>query len=909
MAISMLTGIMVFADTQTTEENYLTDVVVGLGFIDKDADFSKEVTRGEFASIALRLYNLPLANAHEYGTSTRFADVPAEHYKSADIMSASKMGIMNGYTDGNFYPEKTLIMSEAVKIVMDLLGYADYIPYVGGYPVGYMTTAAKEGVIRGMDKGYNSVLTYGDLAEIIYNIIELPMVKISVIGQDKISFSRDENITFLTEYHEIYKGTGVLSGTAVTKINSAYSADASPDNTVTINDTIFQTKTSEFDKLLGMNTEFYYHDDGKIKTLVYAIARDNKVAVFAGEDVSGADSESIEVCDEKSNEKLYRLEETGNVIYNGIYAGKVINYPMNTLSDIAGTIRITDTDTDGSYDVVFITEYKNYIVDKSSVDAGKIIFKDNAGSMIVELENDDVYCEITKSGEELVPEKLETGMVVSIADSSDSPAVKGDKRCVSVVVSDTSIKASVSELSDGGVYLWQKGEEGNGSFYELARDFFGSNGETKIILHSNGVFHLDALGKIAYYSAEDDAEMKFGYIIEAGMQGSLDKAYGIKLLSQSGEILCLYTADNLKLDGSRVPSEQIHAVLEASSNVDGTIKQLVKFRTNSNGLISELDTANPNSNPEFGELTRTHVTNGATYKNNTRTFVMSGTDERYILSNSVKVFLIPTDPQAREEDYQVRSASYFSNNTSYGTSGQKLFVYNVDEAEPQAMELQVSKVSLGLGGVSQYNSDLAIVMGHSKIAGEDGDEYISLKVMVTNAEKKLKINPDRVKFMRFEEDSVTSGTLYKPGSTTEYMGIEDFKFGDLILFYEDDVGETRTVLKLNENDPYKWKNGSYGIMHKGGYLERMYGAVLKADERKLLLDVSSETYPERTIYANLLGSLQVYLVDFTTETVRTASFNDIVFSEIDSLSDKVFVRTRSYVPKQVVIYRGVEVTK
>ena len=137
-----------------------------------------------------------------------------------------------------------------------------------------------------------------------------------------------------------------------------------------------------------------------------------------------------------------------------------------------------------------------------------------------------------------------------------------------------------------------------------------------------------------------------------------------------------------------------------------------------------------------------------------------------------------------------------------------------------------------------------------------------------NAEKKLTINPDRVKLMRFEEGSVTSGTFYDYDNTT-LLTMDDYKFGDLILFYEDETGEARTILRLNDTDPRSWKHGSYGILHKGGYLERMYGGVIKADGRKLLLDVSSETYPERQIYANLLGSLNVYLVDYTTETVKS----------------------------------------
>lgn len=900
------------AQSADDADRVVMSVVTGLGFIDEEKIKDDDVTRGEFATIALNLYGIDAANKHEYGVDTPFTDVTAEHYKSADILSVSKMGIMNGYGDGYFHPERTVAFSEAVKVIMDLLGYREYIAYVGGYPVGYMAEANKAGITKGIDKSYEAPLTYGELAEIIYNAIDTPLVQISGIGQDSVDFGRDESVTFTTKYHDTYKAEGVVSATSVTKLNSAYEAGSGSDDTIEINGTVFYTPGSAFSELLGLNVEYYYKNEGNHKKLVYAVDKDNETVEFSGDSVVSAKSDSIEVWLDNGKKQSYSLEETGNVIYNGVFNGKILNYPFNnaaaSLSNVSGNIRLVDTNGNSKYDAVFVTDYKNYLVDKVSEGAQKFILKNNTDYVVVEFSDSNIFLNVTEGGKQTDILSVDNGSLVSVADSADAYMPRGGKRFININVCTETVNASVSEISDEGVYLMQKGSQA-AEFYEVAESFFGQNGETGLTNRANGIFYIDISGKIAYYTTEGDSALVYGYILNAGVSTtSIDDSYGIKLLSQSGDILCLYAAENIKLDGRKVAYRDINANLERSANIDGTVKQLVRYRVNADGFISEIDTSMPNASPEYGELEKKHVSGGATYKNNMKTFVMSGTDERYILSNEVKLFLIPTDPQAKDEDYQVRSASYFSNNTSYGASGEKLYVYNVEEAEPQAMELQISKAALGLGGVSQYNSDLAVVIGHSRIADESGEEFISLRVMVTNAEKKLRLDPNRVKLMRFEEGSVTSGTFYDYDGVSK-LTIDSFKFGDLVLFYEDENGETRTVLKVNDTDPRTWKHGSYGIQQKGGYLERMYAGVKKATGRKLLLDVSSETNPEREIYANLLGSLQVYLVDFTTQTVRTASFDDIIFSEDDTISDKVFVRTRAYVPKQVVIYRGKEVRK
>lgn len=87
-----------------------------------------------------------------------FKDVPSSHWAYSQIAEMSQRGVINGYPDGNFYPENTVTRAEFAKIMTvaaglpisdysiyfdDLKQNAWYIPYINAaryYLNGYSTT-------------------------------------------------------------------------------------------------------------------------------------------------------------------------------------------------------------------------------------------------------------------------------------------------------------------------------------------------------------------------------------------------------------------------------------------------------------------------------------------------------------------------------------------------------------------------------------------------------------------------------------------------------------------------------------------------------------------------------------------------------------------------------------------------
>ena len=72
-----------------------------------------------------------------YSSVTIFPDAKPSHWASAYINMASRKGVIAGYPDGKFHPERSVTVGQAVTILLRMLGYKD--ENIGGvWPASYM---------------------------------------------------------------------------------------------------------------------------------------------------------------------------------------------------------------------------------------------------------------------------------------------------------------------------------------------------------------------------------------------------------------------------------------------------------------------------------------------------------------------------------------------------------------------------------------------------------------------------------------------------------------------------------------------------------------------------------------------------------------------------------------------------
>jgi len=100
-----------------TEIEYMANDDVVLGYPDGEFKPSRNLTRAEFASLICRFTKLD-KNTEVGG----FPDVTEEHWAYEDIMTLCESGLVQGYEDGTFRPEREISRAEVMTVVNKILG-------------------------------------------------------------------------------------------------------------------------------------------------------------------------------------------------------------------------------------------------------------------------------------------------------------------------------------------------------------------------------------------------------------------------------------------------------------------------------------------------------------------------------------------------------------------------------------------------------------------------------------------------------------------------------------------------------------------------------------------------------------------------------------------------------------------
>lgn len=130
-------------------------------------------------------------------TATVFTDVPADFWGSGYVAAASNMGIVNGYGDGTFGPDDAVKYEQAVTMIMRTLGYEPFAAANGGYPTGYLAAAQRYGLTKNVSNAVSGTdANRGTIAQLLYNGIDTP-----IMAQSKWGTAGDIEYT-------IYDGTG-----------------------------------------------------------------------------------------------------------------------------------------------------------------------------------------------------------------------------------------------------------------------------------------------------------------------------------------------------------------------------------------------------------------------------------------------------------------------------------------------------------------------------------------------------------------------------------------------------------------------------------------------------------------------------------------------------------------------------
>lgn len=168
-AAVMLMAASAYAYTDVSADRYCYESVMRLGDLGivsgyEDGSFRPDatITRAEYARIIVSAMDKETA-AKSTGLISSFADVPGGLWSAPYINYVSTQGIVAGYSDGSFQPDKTISFAESLTILLRVLGYTE--ESVGYFwPNNYVDAASSLGISEGMGYGVNQPVTRGDAA-------------------------------------------------------------------------------------------------------------------------------------------------------------------------------------------------------------------------------------------------------------------------------------------------------------------------------------------------------------------------------------------------------------------------------------------------------------------------------------------------------------------------------------------------------------------------------------------------------------------------------------------------------------------------------------------------------------------------------------------------------------------------
>lgn len=742
----------IFPDMTDSNREEAVETLYALGIMVGDADTGlfrpdDAIKRAEVAKIAVAALGLTSV-AESAQSVSKYPDVGADYWGNGYINVATSQGIVIGDTDGNFRPEDTITYEEAMTILVRMLGHEPIALSKGGYPAGYLVVGADAGISKNATAAGNAPATRSLVAQMMFNALTVDMMEQTSFG-DKPEYSIVEGKTLLSTKLKTKKLTGQVTATSQTALDGSTALDKGK---VKIGDEIYDATRVDAANLLGYRVVFYLQEDENGDEQIILIRPEaNKnatLSVTADQFESIADLAGKKVLSYWKDKELDKkateadIKSDAILIYNGKY--ETLSNDLIDLTNAAGGLELLDINRDNVYDLIFVTEFKNIVVEEVMPSSGKIIDKYGAPTLTLDPDDDALDFEILKGGERLQVEDLKEWDVLSVAASSDA-------RIYRIYVVNKVVEGKVEELDEEGVII-------GGKLYEIA-----SNYTQSLALKDEGRFYLDIEGKIAAVDATSQISTNYAYLLDAGMTSSLSEELELRLFTKEGKTETFKATDKIRFNGaSGTKGADVLTALQSGGEV---VMQLITFEKNSEGKIVALTTATDNSATgaiDENKFTLNLRLDDAVYKK------AAGKLGSVNVTKDTVIFDIPagsTDSDA----FAIRDISLFENDSTYDaivfdmgkdyTAKALIVTDTLYEASAEADSAIVTSITTGMNA---------------------SDEIVDKLYVIENGEKKELLATDK-------------DVLVKPGTGGTSVKLQK---GDIIQYKTNAKGEITTFRVL-----------------------------------------------------------------------------------------------------------------
>lgn len=530
-----------------------------------------------------------MLNAAPIGGRGMFRDVPASYWGCAPIETLAALGIVNGAENGNFYPENHVTGTELVKMLVCALGYEEIARQKGGYPSGYLQMGGMLGLNTGQ-MNLSAKLTRAQAAELLVDALLAAPAENVGVRDGNIQMEARRGNTLLQSSFDVTRAKGRVTAVGETDLVTGSALAA---GTVEIDHVLYRTAQKQLLALLGKDVTFYCRTNSngeKEALLLVEAGRYEELTVLAEDIIPGNDWNEFSYF-ENGKVKIVPLARGIDIVYNGRLDNGA---DAESLAPEYGEVCLVGGE-DG-WQLVQVTEYKTVVVDRVSTDnSGRVTVYNKLGAPIV-LETEAAGCYTVfedKDGGTLSHSALEEWDVLLHAASLDGKV----NRLVAANDTYSGVIEGISYQDTNGLVpetITINGEELEVSVsYQTAMNE-NHYGVKTVRPGDTAVLHLDAYGKVAAASDENSADggaVSYGYVAAAGVEQGVSARAKLRLYTDRMEEV--YCSEDVTVNGVKADGSEVVEMLRQSA-VNGPVAQLIRYQRGSDGTIRKIYTENYN---------------------------------------------------------------------------------------------------------------------------------------------------------------------------------------------------------------------------------------------------------------------------------------------------------------------------
>lgn len=602
------------------KEDYI-EILQAIGVIKDDVSADAYVTRSGFIKMAV---NILCGGADEGNGKVPFDDVKTDDESYDYIRTAYEYGIISGSGNGKFEPNAAIKYADAVKIMVELLGYKEQAVLSGGYESGYFKIASDLKITKSVPQSNGGKLVWSSAARLVYNALNTETATLNV-SDDSYSMKGSGKL-LMNETMDIYMEKGILTAN---EFAGLYDIDGAGEKMIAVGGIkakAFNSLAPE--KYIGSEVECYYKENDNGNTVLYIVPTvQNYIVEISADEFESYESDKLTYTKADSGKiENVKLADNFFVIYNGRIKD---DYNADTFKIDEGYIILTDNDGDKKADVINIQSYNDYVI--AAIDAEEEIIYDTYGKTL-DLSCDDNSKSVVISdsdGNEIALSDLSINQVLSVMADDNFMYIRA---VLSTETVNGKIKTKYDDEGDTVVNI--DGEE-----YILSKNV-PSGYLSDYKMGNSGEFLINAFGKISYFKTET-SEAVYAMIISTKYNAD-DENATVKYIDCYGAVKKQVVSEKCKVNGTKITD---------ADDFIGSVspKSVVLIKSNYNNEVQSVETESGNVLHAIGEKT------SATYSGAQRWF-----GGKLTLQTETPIFVYPAENTTNVNEFFVARYTYLS---------------------------------------------------------------------------------------------------------------------------------------------------------------------------------------------------------------------------------------------------------